>query len=309
MSNPYGPILTGVGLISNGRLTDAARTRYVEEVIALLVTGNRGGRGGSPTTQLFSSIVPLPPMAGPKIVNATTLKAENLFWFEPDPFAALTATVLLDRSASPVWNALFPDLLYAKTAAALDANGSTPLFPIFDASVAFPSIKAFPLTLPELAIQANITPLPKLLLKLSQLGIQLSLPSIPIPPVPPALPTFGLPALPGLTLPGLPDIFIPELFLGLIKLPFDILLKLVVPPDLGLVLDLPGLPKIALDIAMNIVIDLLQPLIPIVPKLLVASILVYVKDVVAMVCTDVVGMLVGAGGSMTKTMAGLTGLV
>lgn len=309
MSNPYGPILTGVGLISGGRLTDAARTRYVEEVIALLVTGNRNGRGGSPTTQLFSSLVPLPPTSGPEIFNVTTLKSEKLFWFDPDPFAALIAAVLLDKSASPVWNALFPDLLYGKTAVALDANGSTPLFPIFDVSVAFPNIKAFPLTLPELSIQANITPLPKLLLKLSELGIQLSLPSLPIPPIPPALPTFGLPALPGLTLPGLPDIFIPELFLGLIKLPFDILIKLIAPPDLGLVLDLPGLPKLVLKIAMEIVIDLLQPLIPIVPKLLIASILIYVKDVVAMVCTDLVGMLVGAGGTLTKTMAGLTGLV
>lgn len=311
MPGPYGNILTDAGLISDGKITDAARKRYVDEVLALLVTGNADGKGGSPSTKIFNTLVPLPPIPGPTIFNVTTLSNEPLFWFGPDPLAAVMATLLRDPAKTPVWNAIFPDLLYAKTAEALDANGSTPLFPIFDVSSAFPEVHAFPISLPDLAILlgAKYTPVPLLLLKLAQIGISLSPPKIPLPPIPPDLPNFLPPAIPGIDLPGLPSLALIDLLLGLIKLPFDLIIKLVAPPDLGLALDLPGLPTKVLKIALDIVVDLLQPLIPIVPKLLIASILIYLKDVVAMVCTDIIGMIVGSGGVLTKTVAGLTGLV
>lgn len=307
MGGPYSGILTGVGLIDGGKLTPKARSTYVDEVLGLLATGNAEGKGGSPTTQIFSSLVPLPPVPGPVIFNVTTLQSEPLFWFGPDPLAAVMATLLKDEKKTPVWNAIFPDLLYAKTASALDANGATPLFPLFDVSCAFPDLEGFPIPIPDLAAKLKLTP-PKLLIKLAQLGFSLSPPSIPLPPIPPSLPDF-LPKVPGLTLPGLPSLALPDLLIGLIKLPFDLLVKLAIP-DIGLILDLLSFKFDAvLKLAFDIVVKLLEPLIPIVPKIIIASILIYLKDVVAMVITDIVGLIIGAGGAATKTVAKATGLI
>lgn len=307
--SPYGPILTGIGLLEGGKLSAAGRKKYVDEVLALLVTGNADGKGGSPSTKIFNTLVPLPPVAGPEIFNVTTFAKEKLFWFEPDPGAALMASLLVDEKACPIWNKIFPDLLYAKTAAALDANGSTPLFPLFDVSVAFPKLEGFPIALPDLAVKADIMPPPKLLIKLADLGIKLVPPIPPIPPIPPSLPDFLPPAIPGIEMPGLPALALPDLLLGLIKLPFDLILKLAVP-DIGLILDLISFKFDAVvKLALDIVIKLLEPLIPIVPKLLIASILIYMKNIVAMVIVDIVGMIIGAGGALTKLVAGATGLI
>lgn len=308
MGNPYGKILTGVGLIDGGKLTEAARTTYVNEVIGLLTTGNADGKGGMPTTKIFSSLLPLPPIAGPTIFNVTTLQPEPLFWFGPDPLAAMMATLLTDKQKTPIWNAIFPDLLYAKTAAALDANGSTPLFPLFDVSIAFPDLEGFPIAIPDLAVQANIMPPPKLLIKLADLGLSLSPPSLPIPPIPPPFPSF-MPIMPELSLPGLPSLALQDLMIGLIKMPFDLLVKLAIP-DVGLILDLLSLKLDGIfNLAFDIVLKLLEPLVQIVPKILIASILIYLKNVVAMVATDIVGLIIGANGVATKLVAGATGLV
>lgn len=308
MGNPYGKILTGVGLIDGGKLTEAARTTYVNEVIGLLTTGNADGKGGMPTTKIFSSLLPLPPIAGPTIFNVTTLQPEPLFWFGPDPLAAMMATLLTDKQKTPIWNAIFPDLLYAKTAAALDANGSTPLFPLFDVSIAFPDLEGFPIAIPDLAVQANIMPPPKLLIKLADLGLSLSPPSLPIPPIPPPFPPF-MPIMPELSLPGLPSLALQDLMIGLIKMPFDLLVKLAIP-DVGLILDLLSLKLDGIfNLAFDIVLKLLEPLVQIVPKILIASILIYLKNVVAMVATDIIGLIIGANGVATKLVAGATGLV
>jgi hypothetical protein len=300
----YGPILTGVGLLENGNLTKAARDTYVDEVLALMATGNDRGRGGSPTTQVFSSLLPLPPVPGPNIVNVTTLKSEPLFWFGPDPVATLMAVQLKDPSNNPVWQAIFPDLIYAKTAVALDLPGNTPLFPVFDVSAAFGIDLPLPFTLPDLALKLNLTP-PDLAIKLSQLGIQLSIPTIPIPPLPPKVPDVSL-QLP------VPPLVLPDFCIGLIKLPFDLLEQLLLPPNLDIVLKLIKLDFSGVfDIAFNIVLQLLKDLnlMLVTPKLLIASLLIYLKDVVAMVCTVLVGSLVGAGGGLTKLVAVGTGLI
>lgn len=220
----------------------------------------------------------------------------------------MMATLLTDKQKTPIWNAIFPDLLYAKTAAALDANGSTPLFPLFDVSIAFPDLEGFPIAIPDLAVQANIMPPPKLLIKLADLGLSLSPPSLPIPPIPPPFPSF-MPIMPELSLPGLPSLALQDLMIGLIKMPFDLLVKLAIP-DVGLILDLLSLKLDGIfNLAFDIVLKLLEPLVQIVPKILIASILIYLKNVVAMVATDIVGLIIGANGVATKLVAGATGLV
>lgn len=308
MGNPYGKILTGVGLIEGGKLSKAAKDKYVLEVTSLLATGNANGQGGSPSTKMFNSLFPLPPMPGPVIPNVTTLEAEPVFWFKPDPIAALMTAQMQDPKNNPFWHKIWVDLIYEKTAVAMDIAGATPLFPILDYSAVFDIDLPFPITPPELAVKLNILPPPKLLIKLAAIPL---IPALPLPPIPPIPPDFGFPdfAVPGVPFPGL-DIGmldLPKLVIGLIKLPIDLLIKLVTSLDLGLVLDLPGLPLKVLELAFTIVLDLLGLLI--VPKVFIASLLIYVKNVVAMVCVDLVGQLVGGGGTLTKTIATLTGIV
>lgn len=308
MTNPYGPILTGVGFLQGGKLTPEARRKYVEEVTTLLATGNADGKGGSPSTKIFNSLFPLPPIGGPTFPNPTTLQPEPLFWFGPDPLAATMVDTMADPQKTPIWNAIFPDLLLTNVASALDAQGSTPLFPLFDVTVAFPDVKGFPIALPDLAIEANILPAPKLLIKLADLGIKLAPPQIPLPPIPPSLPDFLPPAPPGISLPPL-KIDLPDLLLSLLKMPFDLLVSLVLPPKLDLVLDLPNLPKVVLKLALDLLINILAPFMQILPKVMIASLIIWLKDIVSMVCVDIVGMLVGAGGVMSKQIATLTGLI
>jgi len=303
MASPYDPILTSVGLLQDGKLTKAAKDRYLVEVLSLLVTGNDNGQGGSPSTKIFNSLFPLPPVAGPLIANVTTLSTENAFWFKPDPFAALIATQLNDPKNNPIWHTIFEDVLLENVAVALDMNGSTPLFPLFDASIPFPSVDVFPIQLPDLAVKAELT-LPQLTAKLGDLNIKVAMPSIPVPQIPPKLPDVVM-QLP------IPPLVLMDLCVGLIKLPFDLLWQLVLPPAIDLVLNLPGLPGVVLNLAFDIVLKLLKDLglLLIVPKLFIASLLVWLKDVVGMICVDIVGSLVGAGGVMTKSVAALTGLV
>lgn len=308
MGNPYSPILTSVGLLQNGALTLSAREKYVDEVVTLLATGNADGKGGSPFTKIFSALVPLPPIPGPSIVNVTTLQAEPVFWFGPDPVAALLATNLRDKKVTPFWNAMFPDLLFGKTAAALDIPGTTPFFPVFDVSGAFDFDLPIPFTRPQLAAKLNLPP-PQLLAKLGDLGLKLSFPVIPSPPIPPQIsfPDLGLPGVPSASLPSL---VLQELFIGLIKLPFDVLKSLVLPPDISLALNVPSLPGAVFELAFQIIFDLLVKLglMLILPKVIIASVLIYLKNIVAMICTDIVGLLLGAGG-IAKGAAILTGLV
>lgn len=311
MGDPYGPILTGIGMLQDGKLSDAGKQAYVGDVLALLTGGNDKGMGNplcSPGLQAFTKLVPLPPIPGPNIVNVTTLQAEPLFWFKPDPVAALMSTLLVDKTKTPIWNAIFPDGILTTTAEALDLTGNTPLFPIFDFTVAFPSLKIppFPLALPDLAVNVNLTP-PQLLLKLASLGIELKLPSLPsIPTL--SLPNFGFP--PDLALKA--AVTIPQLVLGLIALPFKLIIKLLLPPDINLVLkmislDISAVFNIALDLLIQLLVDL--DLLLVAPKLLIASLLIYLKDIVAMVCVDLAGQLVGSGGAITKLIGGVTGLI
>ena len=283
---PYDPALTGIGLLKNGKVSDSGRARFVEDVVLLLTLGNRSGRTLAPIASLF----PLPPIPGPVVPNLNILHpgTEPIFWFEPDPAAALLTTTLLDKKKTAYWHTIFVDTLYDQTAVALDLAGNTPLFPIFDVSAPFGIDLPIPFTLPELAAKLSITP-PELAAKLVDLNIKLSPPSLSIPTIP--VPT--LPKLPPLPL-------LPDLLLGLFTLPFKLLIKLVVPPKIDILLDIPNLPKAVFTIAFDLLLDLFKELglpspFPLLPKAFVASIIVYLKNVVAMVCVDLVAQLVGTG--------------
>lgn len=307
MPSLYDPILTHAGLLQGGKLSQAAKDRYVIEVLALLATGNADGQGGSPFTRVFSSLVPLPPVPGPKVFDPSTLRAEQLFWFDADPLAAIMSTQLPDRANNPVWHAVFIDLLYEKTAVSLDIPGTTPLFPIFDVSVPFGGTLPIPFTPPDLAALLKVTP-PDLAVKLAGANLALSLPIVPVPPLPPVLPA----PIDLSVIAHVPGFRLIDLLIGLIRLPFDVMAQLVLPPSIDLVatVKLPALPGVVLNIAIGILLDLLVSLgmVVTVPKIFIASLLIYLKNVVGMLCTDIVGMLLGAG-DISNGIAGLTGLV
>lgn len=307
MASPYGKILTGIGLISGDKLSSTAKGRYIDEVATLLKTGNANGVGGSATTKIFSSIVRLPPSAGPELSVGTTGDSENAFWFPPDDNADVIADKL--RNEDTAWHKNILIGLYEKVAKQLDANGSTPFFPIFDSSIAFPDVKNFPLTPPELAIEANQMPPPKLLAKLASLGIEASAPTPPSPPV--AIPDIKDYSVPGVQYPGPPPIVIDKFMNDMSNMPFTVLAKIVSQPDISMVLNPAGLPETVFKKAFEIATGSLNDsqIAKVISPLFTASLIIYVKNVVSMICVDIVGMLVGAGGSMTKAMASLTGLV
>jgi hypothetical protein len=302
MASPYDKILTGVGLMNKDdvTLTKSARDKFIDEVSALLLTGNDNGKG---QLNALGQLLPIPPIAGPMITNVTTLQAEPLFWFKPDPFALLMIETIKDPKKVPFYHKIFLDILFEKTAAAMNVAGGTPLAASFILDWSFGFDIPFPPALPDLAFAFDI-PLPDISVKLPalmlDLGINFALPTFPIPPIPPDI---------SLELP-IPPLILIEFCIGLIKIPFDLVLQLAIP-SLDLALNLPDLPKIVFELAFKLMFDLMIKLnlLLITPKLLVASLLVYLKNIVGMVCTDLIGLIFGASGQLTKTAAGLCGLV
>lgn len=297
----YDPILTSVGLLESGKLTKNASDKYWDEVTTLLMLGNANGKG---MPNVITKVLPIPPTdPTPPIMNVTTLQAEKVFWFDPDPAAAAIAAHIKVRKNAEMLHAIFLDILFEKTAQLMDLKGQTPLAPIFDVSAVFPDIKLpLPYTPPDLAAALKITPpeLPTLLLKLG----------IKVPPDLPKIPEIpSLPKLPDIALP-IPPLVLFDFLLGLFELPFKLLLKLFVPPDIKLVVDLPKLPELVFKMGFEIVLKLMIDLnlLLVTPKMLIAAILVYLKNVVGMVVTVLIGSIVGAGG-IAKSGAQLCGLI
>lgn len=307
MASPYGKILTGIGLIDGDKLSQSAKDGFIDEVGTLLRTGNANGVGGSATTKIFSALVRLPPSAGPELSVGTEGDSANAFWFPADE----NADVIIDKlkNEETAWHKNILIGMYEKVAKQLDANGSTPFFPVFDSSIAFPNVKKFPILPPELAVKANQLPPPKLLAKLASLGIEASAPSPPSPPsVAPEIKDYSVP---GVEYPGPPPIVIDKFMNDMSNMPFTVLAKLIAQPDISMAVNPTGLPDTVFKKAFEVVTSSLDDsdIVKVVSPLFTASMIIYVKNVVAMICVDIIGMLVGAGGSMTKAMASLTGLV
>jgi hypothetical protein len=300
MASPYDKSLTSLGIVVNGELAKSFKDKFVEDVISLLKSGNEGGNGGSDSLKILSSVVPLPPSAGPQI------GLENFFWFKPDKNWELTAERLRDPSKSKTWHETYVDSLLTKTTLSMDVKGSTPLFPIFDTSVAFPSVKGFPLSIDDIALQLDIQPSSLVLLKLAELNIQIGLPNIPVPPIPSAPPNIELD--PNVELPSL---VVPSVSLEFMKLPFSILSDLVFPPNLKLLTDLPNLPKLVTELAFDRVLDITASLglQNALSKTFAATTIAYIKNIVGMLCVNVVSMLAGSGGAMANSVALATGLL
>lgn len=326
MPGPYDKILTSVGLIEGGKISKQSRDAFIDDVTGLLLTGNHDGKGGSIKIKIFNSLFPLPPTPGPSIKIDTTGKLENLFWFDPDPYALLSKEVLIN--SEKIWQKVFIDLLYETTANLLDIPGATPLLPVFDITAGIPGkIEIKPgATLNEIITQAIPTPdklieLLKptppdpsgLLIKLADLNLKPSIPTPPVPVIPTTLLSNIVTQIPGLSIGDLPPMAIQDLFVGLIKLPFSVLTNAFVQlQNPQIPSKIPTLPNFILELVMEGVLSLLTSLGLVgkgsIPKLLIASLLVYVKNIVGIICVDLIGLLLGAGGILTKSIATLTGL-
>lgn len=291
-SSPYAPVLTGIGLLQDGKISQPAIDTFVANVALLLTAGNHEGKTLIP----IASVIPLPPVPGPKIAG------EDLFWFDPDPVGGVIAAALLDRNKSSMWHAVFIDLIYSTTATLLDLAGNTPLFPIFDPSAPFGVDIKIPYTPPELASKLKVAP-PQLLAKLAGAGIKVSIPAFQIPSVVPPLPQVPkfdeTGKLLSVSLGKFPDApALPDLVIGLIQLPIKLLINLVLPPSIKLVADIPNLPKLVFTAAADLLKSLLDGLglvVGLIPKTLLATLIVYLKNVVAMVCVVIVSQIVGTG--------------
>ena len=311
-----GPTVVGM-LGADGHLTPAARDAFVTQVALLMVSGNPEGKGAKISSLLG---IAFPPVAGPKLFDPDKFLVTpndpqgDLFWFAPSPTALLTIPVLSDTEKA--YQKQFVNQIYEPLVQMMNLNGNLSIFPLFDPTVAFPSIKipdikAF-LDALTLAIPNPVIELPKLATKFSiDVGDLLGfipplipkIGALPLPPIPPMLPVPLIPAF--------DFIVFPRLVTGLLTIPIKIMtpslaLSLIttVPPDP------PSLFLKILEIALDIVLKLLEDvgLLVILPKLMVSSITVLLQNMISMIVVDFIGTVLGAGG-LCKLAASVLGLV
>lgn len=319
----------GAGMIgSDGKLTTACRTKLVVDVLEIMAGGNANGLG------LTNTFPPLPfpvyPIPGPKVILNPLLKpgGEFFFWFDPEPLALLLAPTLVDPNKE--FQKLFVDGLYAPLVSMLNLAGKTSLGPIIDPTIAidmskFPHLKIsdLPELMAKIFVEVGLSAPPSLpavivaakLKLLNDFGIGdkivLDLIKLAVPPAPPDLspPSFSLP-IPPLPIPklGISTPNFPDLALGILKIPILLigkLMTLITAPSF----DPLALVKKIIGLIVEIIFELLQALgILGLPKLLLAFIMVVIKNLAAMLLCVVVGSLLGTG-ALVKIVATATGLV
>jgi hypothetical protein len=291
-------VLTDIGIIKDGKLSDKTRNAIITDILLLLEKGNDGGRG------ISSFPLPLPP-------TDPTAPA-NIFWFAPQPLIFIpTVAVLPDKNKCPIFHSVILDGLFGSTFTALDVKGGTPLTPptvptpIFDPSFIslklgidlgkdFPPDPAKLFLIPE--IKKKYPTVEIFLAALIKIVAETKIPDIPVPPPLPSIPDA-------------PNLILPDLLKGLIKIPFDIIVSLMAAP-----LDL--LPKLTNPLALfGFIFDLafkaLQKLLDLflaTPATIIASLLVYLKDLCAIICVVIIASILGPG-EISKAAATALGLV
>lgn len=298
-----GPV--GVGVLgADEKLTQAARDSFTLQVVTLLTSGNKDGKGAK-----ISSLtgIPFPPPSGIKLLDVDRLLTHpedplgDLFWFDPSPFAPLTYDTLRDPEGG--YQKIIVTNLYEPLMKIMNLNGNAAAPPILDFTGVFPDAD---LTLPDLPLVAAFLVPPKLPdLKLAfdidgqlALDIKLGLPSIP--------------SLPSIPIPEFDFVIFPKLFELLLTLPVvllpDLLIKFAVPLDL-LIPDPPKLFGIVLELVFGLVLDILAKvgLLAILPKLLVATFIVMIQNAVIALLCMAVSQVIGTG-LVVKTIGTALGL-
>jgi len=302
---------TGVGVLdTKGNLTPEARDAFTTQVILLLTSGNANGKGAKISSLLN---IPFPPPSGVKLLDPDRLLTNpsdplgDLFWFDPSPFAPLIFDTLRDPEGGYQQNIVTN--LYQPLMKAMNLKGNAIAPPILDYSGFLPPEISAKLTLPDLPKIALALPGGPLALKalgldlgdiptfIADLSKVISIPSIPSIPSPPTV-DFDF-------------IVFPELFIGLVQLPFLLLPDLITkfsPPDL-LAPSPPDLFNLILGLFFGLLLDLLKKvgLLAILPKLLVATFIVILQNAVAAMAPLIISQVIGTG-LVVKTVGQALGL-
>lgn len=304
-----GPV--GVGVLDGSeKLTQDARDAFTAQVVTLLTSGNRDGKGAK-----ISSLVGLafPPPSGVKLLDPDRLLTNpsdplgDLFWFDPSPFAPLTYDTLRDPEGG--YQKIIVTNLYEPLMKVMNLNGNAVAPPILDFTGLLPPEIAVKLTLPDLPKIAIAGPnLPAL----KALGIDLG--DIPqfILDLKDVVSIPQFPSLPSIPIPEFDFVIFPKLFELLLTLPIkllpDLLVKFAVPIDL-LVPSPPDLFKVVLDLVFPLVLDILKTvgLLAILPKLLVATFIVMIQNAVIALLCMAVSQVIGTG-LVVKTIGQALGL-
>ncbi len=299
----------GVGILGDDdKLTIAARDAFTTQVVALLTSGNRDGKGAK-----ISSLIGIafPPPAGIKLFDPDRLLSNpndlfgDLFWFDPSPFAPLTFDTLRDPNNG--YQKIIVDNLYAPLMKAMNLNGNAIAPPILDFSGFLPPSVKLP-DLPKIALAFTM---PNPLLALKALSIDLG--DIPefILNIGKIISIPSLPNIPTIPVPEFDFIVFPALFKAILELPGIILPQLIVKLD-PLKLLVPSPPELfglVVNIVFGLILDILKKvgLLAILPKLLSATFIVMIQNVVIATLCMTVSQVIGTG-IIVKTIGQALGL-
>jgi hypothetical protein len=304
MSVLYQPILTSVGYIKSD---DEMSKRFLKEVLGLLETGNKDGKGGSNIQKLINTIIPFPPEKGP-----LTFDNENFFHFKPEINIDLFKEILQSEEKSRNWQKVFVTNLYLKIVKSFDVKGATPLAGpplfVFDAQTINPLIP-IPYTLAEISAAFGALPDPNppslLITNLSAAGI---LPTNLVPPQKIEISLQDLNPIPGMR----NDLL--DLVEKISDFPVLLLIEIMKDyVDPAKLFNLAINPLEIIPIAVKKTGAMLEKIFSkfleenFVPKILVASVLILLKEIVCMVALVVIGGLLGSG-NIVKNAAKLIGM-
>lgn len=199
-------VLTTVGVLEGGKITDKIRDKFIEDVKFLVGNGN---------SKDFW-FVPIGPEFGPDPMMAPL----NLLGLPLPPYE--------DKEQFPIFHKIFIDTMLEGTAKMFDVEGSTPFFPVAD-----PCSFALQLDLPlpnlDLDVALSIFPIPSPPKILELLDID----PLDFPDILAKLPGIKIPGVP--SPPSIPSIPIPSAFIPIPTLPI---------PNFDLKIPLPSLPPI-----------------------------------------------------------------
>jgi hypothetical protein len=194
---------------------------------------------------------------------------------------------------------------------AMSVAGNAVLPPILDYSGFLPPDIAVKLTIPNIPKIAAALNTPNPLVALKALNIDLGdIPSF-IKNLAAVIPAPAIPSIPTPPIPDFDFIVFPDLFAGLIQLPFTLLPDLIAkfsPIDL-LKPSFPDMFKLVLDLYFGPLIDLLKKvgLLAILPKLLVATFIVIIQSAVTAMVPLIISQIIGTG-IIVKTAGQALGL-
>jgi hypothetical protein len=327
---PNGANMVG----DDGKLTKQGELSFVNQVIDLLKYGNEGGLGLVRTNPLV--LFPIMPYPGPILPHPSG--PSPFFHFAPENFSTIDLTLAQLVTNGEVkkdseYKKLIIDKLYAPLVKSLNINGSTSLGPIFDPTIfidkskdKFKEIKAIPdlpgvlIELSILSTLSQIMPNPgtlaKVMLekdfgigdaKVAEIVTLLAAPPVPKPPVI----EIPIPLPPPSPNPGPPSFFFDKLAEGIFKLPLE-----VAKMFLTKIVEKSSIAVDPIEIVTGLIKDIGQLLLKILEpagmfiaplKLISASLIVMIKNLIGMVMCDVIGTLFG-NGVLVKLVAVIFGL-